>query len=92
MDSAQQVFKNNVIQERARIVDKVIFKLLLHTEYTISQLQGLSFTDGREYIIAPNGMGYRIDMNYGPEDNFKLTIEAVPVIMSKEDIPYEGSK
>lgn len=84
MDSDQQVFKNNIIQERARIVDKAIFKLLLQTEYTISQLRGLSFTDGRQYIVAPNGIGYRIDMIYGSEDDFKVTIQAIPVIMEKE--------
>lgn len=86
--NAEHLFK-----ERAKVVDKTISQLLLKTEYDIKDLRAFHFVDGREYIVAPNGIGYRINVIYGPEDDFKVTIQAVPIVMNKElKVLYEGSK
>ncbi len=86
-------FLEKVAKEKAKVIYRVMNELISKGKYvyTAQQLRTLYFTDGREYIVAPNGIGYRIGLDWGNEENdYTVSITATPIIISKE-IPNEGS-
>jgi hypothetical protein len=86
-------FLEKIAEERAKVIYRAMNELITKSshEYTAQQLRTLYFVDGREYIVAPNGIGYRIGMDWGTEENdYTVACTATPVIMSKE-ISNEGS-
>lgn len=86
-------FLQKVAEEKAKVVYRVINELVTkgNYRYTAHQLRTLYFTDGREYIVAPTGIGYRIGLDWGNKENdYTISITATPVRISKE-IPNESS-
>ncbi len=81
-----------VNEERAKIVDKAIRQLLLKTNCKLSNLRAFHFHDGREYVVAPSGVGFRIYMEWGNKENdYSIILKVVPIMMQKE-LPNAGSK
>jgi len=72
-------------EEKAKIVDKAIRQLLLKTNCKLSDLRAFHFHDGREYVVAPSGVGFRIYMEWGNKENdYSIILKAAPIIMQEE--------
>ncbi len=92
LQAESRKFVEKLYKEKAKVIEKAIVALLWKTECPIKDLRELHYADGRHYITSPSGVGFRIDMNWGNQDNnYRVTLIAVPIIMDKE-LPNENTK